>query len=377
MTKNKWRKKFKKMTLILILVLMLSTSLVFAEYPQNGALPESRISTQYFREFDFSNIDNYKRVDLRDKMQPIYDQGRNNSCVAQAVIGSIEYQFKTRIRKEIKFSKVYNWYLARKAINRENENAGVLIYSSIQSTINHGLLEQKYYPESTHYAEEPTFNNLYKSIKTKSDINLVVYDFPEIMMYLQNDIPVIFNTNTKVWEGINNVFDDEGIIRNALNWDKPIKPNSGHAMLIVGYIPDFNIDGERYPVFIIRNSWGTRYGDRGYHYIPVENLLRYNNNSLNVVRVDDMELNQAEFKEDLFVKKTIYTDNETDDGTIWLENNRYGYLYFTNSKYMGGGDYKRSAEGYMLPLSIRGFSVEAMKHKKELEEKSKRLYQKE
>ena len=39
------------------------------------------------------------------------------------------------------------------------------------------------------------------------------------------------------------------------------EPEGGHAVMCVGY------DDER-GVFIVRNSWGTGWGDGGYFYMP-------------------------------------------------------------------------------------------------------------
>jgi len=42
----------------------------------------------------------------------------------------------------------------------------------------------------------------------------------------------------------------------------------GHAILIVGFK---EIDNKNY--FIVRNSWGTEWGDNGYCYMPFEYVL--------------------------------------------------------------------------------------------------------
>ena len=46
--------------------------------------------------------------------------------------------------------------------------------------------------------------------------------------------------------------------------DDPQSSEHGlHAMLIVGY-------SDRQEVFIVRNSWGTSWGDKGYGYVPYD-----------------------------------------------------------------------------------------------------------
>ncbi|MBT3406921.1 PKD domain-containing protein [Candidatus Woesearchaeota archaeon] len=48
--------------------------------------------------------------------------------------------------------------------------------------------------------------------------------------------------------------------------NQPITSYGGHAMMIVGYIPDYSHGGQRKEVFKVRNSYGPGWKDRGYCY---------------------------------------------------------------------------------------------------------------
>ena len=48
--------------------------------------------------------------------------------------------------------------------------------------------------------------------------------------------------------------------------DKSESPLGGHAVLAVGY-------NDEEKVFIIRNSWGIEWGDKGYFYMPYDYIL--------------------------------------------------------------------------------------------------------
>ena len=65
--------------------------------------------------------------------------------------------------------------------------------------------------------------------------------------------PVQFGMNTG--EAFSEIGRD-GVFKAA---EKPSGMHGGHAMLIVGYIGNY---------FIVKSSWGTRWGDKGYCYIP-------------------------------------------------------------------------------------------------------------
>ena len=55
---------------------------------------------------------------------------------------------------------------------------------------------------------------------------------------------------------------DTGIIRMP---KKGEEPDGGHAMILVGY-------DDKKSRFIVRNSWGTNWGDKGYFYIEYKTL---------------------------------------------------------------------------------------------------------
>jgi len=43
----------------------------------------------------------------------------------------------------------------------------------------------------------------------------------------------------------------------------------GHAVIVMGYDDDTEC-------FIVKNSWGTKWGDKGYFYMPYDYLLNRN-----------------------------------------------------------------------------------------------------
>jgi hypothetical protein len=58
----------------------------------------------------------------------------------------------------------------------------------------------------------------------------------------------------------------------ANKWDVVF---DGHAVALVGYKSDASFPGNGY--FIYRNSWGEKWGDQGYGYVPFEYVLQYAN----------------------------------------------------------------------------------------------------
>lgn len=75
----------------------------------------------------------------------------------------------------------------------------------------------------------------------------------------------------------NPVYLGMSVTSSMLNCDKILAPtskvsNGGHALAIVGYKDDANIKGGGY--FIVKNSWGTDCGDKGYQYVPYYHCQR-------------------------------------------------------------------------------------------------------
>jgi hypothetical protein len=76
---------------------------------------------------------------------------------------------------------------------------------------------------------------------------------------LAEGFPVVFGTD------IFRSFEADGH-HGRIRLPQPGEENlGGHAMLLVGY-------RERERVFIVRNSWGTDWGDQGYGYFPYDYL---------------------------------------------------------------------------------------------------------
>jgi C1A family cysteine protease len=53
----------------------------------------------------------------------------------------------------------------------------------------------------------------------------------------------------------------------------------GHAMVILGYLPQTCTTTCPEPILIVRNSWGTGCADKGYHYMPISMFKRTGHNS--------------------------------------------------------------------------------------------------
>lgn len=208
---------------------------------------------------------NLVNSDLRnDWMPPIYDQGTTSSCTANAISAAVHYDRRAQTRKEFIPSRLFIYYNEREMEGTIESDAGAMIRDGIKSVSKLGAPDEKLWPfdpkniftRPSQEAYDAAHGNLVTSYA------LVHQTVDSISSVLSHRVPVVFGTM------LFHVFETPtvgktGIVPMPGNWDAPI---GGHAMLIVGV----NHEEQH---FIVRNSWGPEWGDKGYCYFPFDYIL--------------------------------------------------------------------------------------------------------
>ncbi|MDR3287368.1 MAG: C1 family peptidase, partial [Prevotellaceae bacterium] len=198
-----------------------------------------------------------QEIDLREKFTAIKNQGEIGSCTAFSSVGVYEYLAK-RKERILNLSESFVYYYARTYQNNQNEDTGSSIHDAIIAMTEYGVCERSdwdYTTENIH--QEPSQiakdnaknNTVTKALNVKHSIN----DFKSA---ISEGYPVCFSM--KIFKSFGE--SHKGFITkpNAAE----LQSTSGyHAMVMCGY-SDTN------KVFIVRNSWGENFGDKGYCYIP-------------------------------------------------------------------------------------------------------------
>jgi len=148
-------------------------------------------------------------------------------------------------------------------INKTYEDSGAYLIDGINSLKKYGICEEKYWkynidnifmvPSKEAY-ENAKNNYLIDSLNIKKNLN-------EIKKWLSRNEPIaiaIAIYSNFMEEGRNN-----GFITMPKENDIYL---GGHAVILCGYI-----DKEKR--FILRNSWGDYWGDKGYFYLPYEYII--------------------------------------------------------------------------------------------------------
>lgn len=218
-----------------------------------------------------------KQVDLRPLMSPVGNQGQFGSCTAFAMIkGFKEFMVLKAIRDrkgdvEREFtplSPAFLWFNERAYTGEQAKDTGANMFLGMNMLTNYGAPPEADYPYPTPaQQEDPWFRQYFlpatpsaevyrKAAEHKGGTVRQITKLSEVKASLSAGYPVTFGF--LVFESI----------RKAANGGMLPIPNimeeecwGGHATLAVGF------DDAR-QVLILRNSWGTEWGDQGYFYMP-------------------------------------------------------------------------------------------------------------
>ena len=199
-------------------------------------------------------------VDLRPYCTTIENQGTLGSCTGQSIAGAIEL-LNNRNGKPTDVSRLFIYYYERLLMGTVNYDSGAYIRDGIKATNHYGVSLERYWPyDIRKFKQEPINEAKTDAQKRKVTRYERVADFNGCIDALTNGYPVIIGFH------VYTSFMSATVARTG-NMPYPNKKREkllgGHAVLLVGY------DITR-KVFIVRNSWGDTWGDKGYFYMPFD-----------------------------------------------------------------------------------------------------------
>ena len=188
--------------------------------------------------------------DMRPQLQPIRNQGMQGSCLAFSTACMKEYQEL----KDYKFNEYMSpqfFYDNRPNLYDDNENndEGMFGRDAMKMLQKIGICTEKEYPYGDIKNKDIIDKSIYESaLKHTCKQYGKLYTISELKTALIENGPClicfpVYNHGKEMW--------------------KPLTKNSkflgGHAMTVVGYNEN---------EFIIRNSWGKDWGEKGYCFYP-------------------------------------------------------------------------------------------------------------
>lgn len=220
-------------------------------------------------------------VDLRPHCPAIENQGRLGSCTANAGVGIVEYYERRAFGRHIDASRLFLYKVTRNLLELTGDT-GAYLRSTMGAMALFGVPPEKYWPyNEPDFDIEPSafcyaFAQNYQSIQYfRLDPMGIPRDalLNRIKLFLKAGLPSMFGFT--VYSSYTQASGD-GKIPFPCPRERWV---GGHAIVAVGYddkckIKNTNCGKTTTGALLIRNSWGTGWGDNGYGWLPYEYVLR-------------------------------------------------------------------------------------------------------
>jgi C1A family cysteine protease len=219
-------------------------------------------------------------VDLRAWFSPVEDQEALGSCTANAGMGVLEYFERRAFGKYIDGSRLFLYKVTRDLLGWTGDT-GAFLRTTMGALALFGAPPEKFWPYAiARFDDEPSaflysFGADYRAVKyyrldppgTTPSVLL-----SRIKTNLAAGIPAMFGFT--VYASISQAAASGKIPYPALG--EAIR--GGHAIVVAGYddgivIKNMPSGPQTTGAFLIRNSWGTVWGDAGYGWLPYDYVL--------------------------------------------------------------------------------------------------------
>jgi len=210
-------------------------------------------------------VDVPRTVDLRPKCSPVENQESEGSCTGHAFIGAMEHLELVQHQKFTRLSRNFVYYNERLIEGTTRQDAGAQIADGIQALKTYGVCEEAVWPYNVHHFKaKPSADAYIDGLKRRAlKCTKISQHENTILHFLSEGRPIVFGI--VVYESFENeVVAKTGIVPMPDNTKE--KCLGGHAVLMVGY--DLNTR-----MFLVRNSWGIKWGLDGYFWLPFAFVL--------------------------------------------------------------------------------------------------------
>ena len=198
-----------------------------------------------------------KTVSLKEYFTKVKDQGQIGACTVFAIASIYEYILKKNSQEENDLSESFVYYNVRHQEGSELKDTGSSYQDVIMSIGKQGICTEALHPFTRLLSEEPSaeaYRDAEKRRITKAlNVNIEERD---IKSAIQEGYPVAISL--KIY---NSFRANSGFVSRPTDEEIESADFGYHAMVVVGYSDESKF-------FLVRNSWGEHFGDKGYCYIP-------------------------------------------------------------------------------------------------------------
>lgn len=205
-------------------------------------------------------------VDLRAQCSPVEDQGQLGSCTGNAWAGMLEFLELKAGTPFQDLSRLFIYYNERVIEGTVKQDAGAQVRDGAKALANTGVCSETLWPyDIARFARKPTKAAFADAATRKISQYMRLNTTDDMQACLAAGFPFVFGFS--VYES----FESQAVAQTGVvDMPKPgEKLLGGHAVLCVGY-------DQSTQRFIVRNSWGTGWGQAGVFTIPFDYLANRN-----------------------------------------------------------------------------------------------------
>lgn len=194
------------------------------------------------------------KVDLRNECSPVENQGRLGSCTANALAGHLQFLEKIsgQIYKDV--SRLFIYYNERAVEGTVSFDSGAMIRDGIKVLAKFGVCAESSWPyDISKFTCKPIAACYKEGFKHRIISYHRLQTIDEMLNCLSEGFPFVFGFT--VYESFESLkVAQTGLVPMPKKSERAL---GGHAVMAAGY-------DQKQKRFIVRNSWGSAWGQAGY-----------------------------------------------------------------------------------------------------------------
>jgi len=200
------------------------------------------------------------KMDLTRNCPPVYNQGDLGSCTANAIGGAFQFEQMRQGIPNFVPSRLFIYYNERAIEHTINSDAGAQIRDGIKTVNKNGVCPEAMWPyDEGKFIKKPGAKCYAEALKHQALSYMRISNtLPQLKGCLADGFPFVFGFTVYDAFESNKVAKSGHLLLPDTSKEKVV---GGHAVMAVGYD-----DSKQW--FIIRNSWGTDWGLKGYYTMP-------------------------------------------------------------------------------------------------------------